>query len=92
MAKRKIRSEKTDLVARARRAAGQARAVTEMLETDAYCVDVLTQIAAARAALTSLGRLVLGEHMRTCVAEAFTGGKANRAIDELDSVLSKFLK
>ena len=90
--KRKTRPGKPDFVARARRAAGQARAVAEMVEADAYCVDVLTQLAAARAALLSLGRLVLAEHMRTCVVEAFKGGKADRAIDELNSVLSRFVK
>jgi len=92
MAKRIIRDDKDAVLKRARRVAGQARAVTEMLEADVYCVDVLTQIAATRAALLSLARVVLSDHMRSCVADAFKGGDADEAIEEIDTVLSHFVK
>ena len=92
MPKRKQRTDKDALVKRARRAAGQTRAVTDMLEADAYCIDVLTQIAAARAALLSLARVVLSDHLRSCVAEAFSAGDSENAIEEIETVLTSFVK
>jgi len=92
MAVGKRGASKGAALARARRIAGQARAVAAMLERDDYCIDVLTQIAATRAALLSLARLVLSQHMQSCVAEAFKGGDAPRAIREIDRVLSRFVR
>ena len=88
----KDRPDKKDLLSRARRAAGQANAVAEMIESDEYCIDVLTQIAAARAALLSIARVILAEHMSTCVVDALRGGDSDRAIREIDTVLSRFVK
>lgn len=85
-------AERSAHVARARRAAGQAAAVASMIEKDAYCIDVLTQIAAARAALLALARGILASHLNSCVVDAFKGGESSRAIRELDSVLQKFVK
>ena len=94
MAQKKIRTEtdRQDLLRRIRRVGGQVRAVERMIDDDAYCIDILTQIAAARAALLSVGRLVLQEHMRSCVAESFKAGNAEAAIAEIDTVLAQFIK
>lgn len=89
---KKYRADKQSVLNRAKRAAGQANAVVEMIENDEYCIDVLTQIAASRAALTSLAQVVLAEHMDTCVAEALEGGDAQPHIQELTTVLSRFVK
>jgi DNA-binding FrmR family transcriptional regulator len=78
---------------RLRRIAGQVAGIQRMVEDDRYCVDVLLQIAAVRAALDQVGKLVLGAHVESCVAEAFASGRAeerNRKLAELLEVFSRF--
>ncbi len=78
---------------RVKRIVGQAQGIQRMLEQDRYCVDVLLQIAAARAALDQLGKLVLGSHIETCVVDAFASkkrGKREEKIEELMQVFSRF--
>ena len=57
------------LMNRLKRIEGQIRGLEGMLEKNAYCVDILTQAAAANAALNAFCRELLANHMRTCVAE-----------------------
>lgn len=79
--------------ARLRRIAGQVAGIERMLEEDRYCVDVLLQIAAVRAALDRVGKLVLAQHVETCVAAAFEQGSAEERqtkLDELMEVFSRF--
>ena len=64
-----------------------------MVAADRYCVDVLHQIAAVRAALDGAGKLVLGAHVETCVGDAFASGNARerrKKTDELLDVFSRF--
>lgn len=70
---------------------GQVRGIQRMLEEKKYCVDILTQISAARAALNSVGMLILRRHIATCVSGVITAGGEDRVqiIDELMDVLSK---
>ncbi|MEW5817993.1 MAG: metal-sensitive transcriptional regulator [Spirochaetota bacterium] len=70
---------------------GQVRGLQRMIAEEAYCVDILTQISAARAALKSVGMIILKRHIETCVSEAIETGGTERAqiIDELMNVLSK---
>jgi len=78
---------------RLRRIAGQVAGIRRMVEEDRYCVDVLLQVAAVRAALDQVGKLVLGAHVETCVADAFAGGSARerrKKLDELLEVFSRF--
>jgi DNA-binding FrmR family transcriptional regulator len=78
---------------RLKRIAGQVAGIERMLEDERYCVDILLQIAAVRAALDQLGKLLLGSHVDTCVAEAFASGSARerrRKKDELLEVFSRF--
>ena len=78
---------------RLRRIAGQVAGIQRMVEEDRYCVDVLLQVAAARAALDQVGRLILTGHVERCVAEAFASGSARerrRKLDELLEVLARF--
>lgn len=56
---------------RLRRIAGQVEGIERMLDEGRYCVDVMMQIEATRAALARVGSLALGEHIRTCVVTAF---------------------
>jgi DNA-binding FrmR family transcriptional regulator len=71
--------------------AGQIRGIEGMVESEKYCVDILTQISAARAALNRVGLLILKRHIRNCVSKAIKKGdsEGNEIIDELMHVLSK---
>jgi len=84
---------KRNVTTRLSRVAGQVSGIQRMVEEDRYCVDVLLQIAAARAALDRVGKVVLGNHVETCVAEAFASGKPRERkekMEELMEVLSRF--
>ncbi|HEY6425501.1 MAG TPA: metal-sensitive transcriptional regulator [Pseudonocardiaceae bacterium] len=59
---------------RLRRIEGQIRGLQRMVEQDQYCIDVLTQVAAASKALQSFALVLLEEHMATCVADAAADG------------------
>lgn len=83
--------EKKKLINRLSRIEGQIRGIKNMVEKDAYCVDVLTQSAAAGAALDAFSRQVLSRHMHTCVAEDIRRGK-DETIDELMDILQKLMK
>lgn len=86
-------AEQRKLIARLKRAEGQVTAIRRMLEEDQYCVDVLTQISAARGALAKAGEAVLANHVETCVRDAFASGdpdEAARHVDELLDVFGRF--
>ena len=89
----KIRSEeeKQALINRLSRIEGQIRGLRGMVEKDAYCPDVLTQTAAAAAALNSFAKTLLSDHIRTCVTEDVRKGN-DEAVDELLSVLQKLMR
>lgn len=91
--KSKERSEKEykDLVNRLSRIEGQVRGVKAMLERDAYCTDILTQVAAINAALNSFNKVLLANHIKTCVTKDIKDGKED-TVDELVTVLQKLMK
>ena len=91
--KTKERSEKEykDLIHRLNRIEGQIRGIKGMVEKDAYCQDILIQVAAANAALNSFNKVLLANHIRTCVAEDIRAGK-DEVIDELVTTLQKLMK
>ena len=93
MEKKKERSEKEykDLMNRLKRIEGQVRGIQGMLENDAYCADVLTQVAAVNAALNSFSKVLLAEHVRTCVADNIRAGN-DEGIDELAVLLQKLMR
>ncbi len=81
--------------ARIRRIVGQVAAIERMIEEDRYCVDVLLQVAAVRAALDGLGKVLLKSHVEHCVTDAFTSGRPQdrkQKIAELMDVFSRFSK
>ena len=91
--KKKERDEKeyTDLMNRLSRIEGQVRGVKGMLERDAYCVDILTQVAAINAALNSFNKVLLANHIKTCVVENVRNGD-DSVIDELVTTMQKLMK
>lgn len=83
-----------DLVRRLRRVEGQVRGIAQMVEDDRYCIDVLTQIAAATRALQSVAVGMLDDHMRHCVLDAATrgGGAAEDKITEATAAIERLIK
>jgi DNA-binding FrmR family transcriptional regulator len=81
---------KKSKLARLRRIEGQVRGVARMIEEDRYCIDVLTQIRAVRAALDKVEQETLSDHLQHCVAHAFHAGSERdrqTKIEELIEVL-----
>ncbi|MCI8577930.1 MAG: metal-sensing transcriptional repressor [Lachnospiraceae bacterium] len=89
----KERSEKEykDLIHRLNRIEGQIRGIKGMVEKDVYCPDILVQVAAVNAALNSFNKVLLANHIRTCVTRDIQDGK-DEAVDELVTVLQKLMK
>ena len=83
--------EKTAMIHRLNRIEGQVRGIRDMVSRDAYCVDILTQVSAVTAALNSFNKVLLAEHIRTCVAEDVRRGE-DQVIDELVATLQKLMK
>ncbi len=79
------------LINRLNRIAGQINGIKGMVENDAYCIDILIQTAAVSAALASFNKELLGEHIRTCVADNIREGN-DEVIDELIAALQKLMK
>lgn len=85
---------KDDLLARLRRVEGQVRGVQRMVDEDVYCIDILTQIAAAESALKKVAVLLLGDHLGHCVADAASGPKSQRdaKVSEATIAIERLLK
>ena len=84
---------RTKLDGRLKRIAGQVAGIQRMVQEDRYCVDILLQIAAVRAALDQAGKQLLGAHVETCVRDAIErGGPRERKakVEELLDVFARF--
>ncbi len=91
--KKKDRQEKEykDLIHRLNRIEGQIRGIKGMVEEDRYCTDILIQVAAVNAALNSFNKVLLANHIRSCVVNDIKEGK-EETIDELVETLQKVMK
>lgn len=91
--KKKQRAEREyrDLVNRLSRIEGQIRGIRGMLENDAYCIDIIRQVTAATAALGSFTKVILAEHIRSCVLDDVKAGK-DETLDELVETLEKLMR
>ena len=91
--KKKFRSESEykSLINRLNRIEGQVRGVRGMIENDAYCIDVLTQVAAIGSALRSFSEELLENHIKNCVVSDIKKGN-DEVVDELLKTLGRFLK
>ena len=83
--------EYRSLVNRLSRIEGQVRGIKGMIERDAYCIDIINQVAAITAALNAFNKELLGNHIRTCVVEDLAEGKTETA-EELVEVLRKLMR
>ena len=84
--------QKSDVLRRLSRVEGQIRGIQRMVREDKYCVDVLIQVSAVRAALRQVGLVILDGHTRGCVVKAVAEGRSEEAADELLEVIEKFLR
>jgi DNA-binding FrmR family transcriptional regulator len=84
--------EKENLLKRLKRIEGQIKGIQRMIEDEKYCVDVLIQIAAVRAAINKVGLIIFENHTRGCVSSALESGDRDKVINELTNVLVKFVK
>lgn len=89
--KYRTKAELTALKNRLSRIEGQVRGVKKMLENDAYCIDIMTQVEAVRAALNSFNKELLSDHLSTCVKENIKNGN-DEIISELAAALQKIMK
>lgn len=91
--KTKLRSpeEYKRLINRLNRISGQISGIKGMVEKNAYCTDILVQVAAVNAALNSFNKELLAEHIRSCVAENIRNGN-DEIIDELVATLQKLMR
>lgn len=86
--KERTEKEKKQITNRINRIEGQLKGIKQMIENDAYCDDVLIQLSAASNSLKSLGRLLLDNHIRSCVKDELKAGN-DEIIEELISSFSK---
>ena len=89
--KKRDEKEYKDLINRLNRIEGQIRGIKKMVDNDAYCTDVLIQVSAITAALNSFNRVLLSNHIKTCVADNIREGNDD-VIDELVTTLQKLMK
>jgi DNA-binding FrmR family transcriptional regulator len=85
-------SDKRTIQARLRRIEGQVRGVQKMVEEDRYCIDVLTQVNAARAAPESVALLLLADHTQHCVTEAIRSGGGAAKVRELNEAVQRLVR
>ncbi|MDE6434425.1 MAG: metal-sensing transcriptional repressor [Lachnospiraceae bacterium] len=88
--KHRNEAEFKKLMNRLNRIEGQVRGVKGMLEKDAYCIDIITQVAAIQSALAGFNKALLKEHISTCVVEDVKQGKEDK-VEELVNTLQKLM-
>ncbi len=90
---RRVRqTDKEQLQKRLRRVGGQVQGIARMIEEDRYCVDVLVQVSAVRAALDKVALQLIENHTKGCVKRALVAGEGEEAIDELLDVVGRFTR
>lgn len=89
--KHRVEEEYRSLMNRLSRIEGQVRGIRRMVENQAYCVDILTQVSAVQSALNAFNKELLGNHIKTCVADGIRAGDAE-VIDELVQIVQKLMK
>ncbi|MCQ2481074.1 MAG: metal-sensing transcriptional repressor [Clostridia bacterium] len=89
--KERTSDEKKALMNRLSRIEGQVRGIKNMLENDAYCTDIIVQVAAINAALNSFNKELLANHIKTCVTDDIKAGKTE-TVDDLLNTLQKLMR
>lgn len=89
--KKRSEEEYKSLMNRLSRIEGQIRGIRGMLEKDAYCTDIITQVSAANAALNAFNRELLASHLRSCVKKDVQSGD-DSSLEEVVSLMQKLMK
>ena len=84
--------DKEAVQARLRRVEGQIRGLQKMVDEDRYCIDVLTQVNATKAALESVALQLLADHTEHCVTEAIRSGDGKRKVRELNQAVERLVR
>jgi DNA-binding FrmR family transcriptional regulator len=84
--------DKKVVQARLRRIEGQVRGISRMVDEDRYCIDVLTQVNAVRAALENVALVLLNDHTEHCVTEAIRGGDGAAKVRELNEAVGRLVR
>ena len=84
-----MNTENKKIIARLKRIEGQVRGLQRLIELDAPCVDVLTQVSAVTAAMKKTGGAIISTNMKKCLAE--TPGNPGKKRDEFYNALSRFI-
>jgi CsoR family transcriptional regulator, copper-sensing transcriptional repressor len=84
-------ANKAKVLARLRRIEGQVRGIAKMVEEERYCIDVLTQVAAAKAALESVSLTLLEDHIHHCVADAIKAGDGAEKVKEVSAAIGRLV-
>ncbi len=82
---------KPRIQARLSRLEGQVRGISHMVEEERYCIDILTQVNAVKAALDKVAVALLDDHVRHCVADAVRAGDSDAKVRELSAAIGRFL-
>jgi CsoR family transcriptional regulator, copper-sensing transcriptional repressor len=83
---------KAKVLGRLRRIEGQVQGLQRMVDNEAYCVDILMQIAAVQGALEQVEKLLLGRHVESCVADAMRSGSRSERQQKIDELLDVFAR
>jgi CsoR family transcriptional regulator, copper-sensing transcriptional repressor len=83
---------KKSVQGRLKRIEGQVRGLQNMVENDRYCIDVLTQVSAVKAALESVALLLLADHTEHCVTEAIRAGDGRAKVRELSGAVERLVR
>jgi DNA-binding FrmR family transcriptional regulator len=89
--KHRAPEEYKSLINRLSRIEGQVRGLKGMVENDAYCIDIITQVSAVQSALNAFNRQLLSNHIESCVADDIRQGKDEK-LDELLKTIQKIMK
>lgn len=89
--KERTGTEERELLNRLKRVEGQIRGIRAMVEDQRYCVDILTQVSAVQAALNSFNKLLLSNHIKSCVVEDIKADNLE-AVDELCTVIQRLMR
>jgi CsoR family transcriptional regulator, copper-sensing transcriptional repressor len=86
------KSHKPQVQVRLRRIEGQIRGVQKMVDEDRYCIEVLTQVGAIKAALDAVALVLLQDHTEHCVVDAIQSGDGSQKVRELNEAVERLVK
>ena len=89
--KHRTAKEEKDLISRLNRIEGQIRGIKAMVQEERYCTDILVQVSAVQSALNGFSKMLLSNHIKSCVVEDIKNGDEEKAIDDLCETIKKMM-